>query len=109
MSNVDNSENSEDIIAFENVEFFEYVQETHMTELDVHKSLSSVLRRCSRFGLRHNSLTEGGKRRRGGGTKQDRDSAQNIGTASNRFTVPMTQLSISSFLENMLDVVSTQF
>ena len=27
MSNVDNSENSEDIIAFENVEFFEYVQE----------------------------------------------------------------------------------
>ena len=108
MSNVDNSENSEDIIAFENVEFFEYVQETHMTELDVHKSLSSVLRRCSRFGLRHDSSLPKEEKEE----VEERNRTEILPKTLEQLridsTVPMTQLSISSgSLENMLDVVST--
>ena len=108
MSNVDNSENSENIIAFENVEFFEYVQETHMTELDVHKSLSSVLRRCSRFGLRHDSSLPKEEKEE----VEERNRTEILPKTLEQLridsTLPMTQLSISSgSLENMLDVVST--
>ena len=121
MSNLDNSENSENIIAFENVEFFEYVKEKHATELEVHNSLSSVLRRCSIFGFHDNFVTVPGlfgnsvplQEQQGEEvTEEERNRTELIPKTLEQLrmdsTVPMTQLGISSgSVESMLDVVDT--
>jgi len=110
--NLKNPDNSEDIIAFENVEFFEYAENEHMTDLVVHNSLSDVLKRCSRFGFASSSsssLLQDGKEER---AEEERNMTQEIPPTLEQLrmdsTVPLTQLSISSgSLESMIDVVTT--